>query len=328
MSGGGRPTLLVLRALGLGDLCTAVPALRALRRAHPDHHLVLAAPAWQEPLARLVGVDEVADTHGLETLPHRPEGIDVAVNLHGRGPQSSRLLTEVRPGRLVAFAHPEVAETAGGPRWREEEHEVQRWCGLLTESGIPADPTELALPVPPAAEPWRRDAVVVHAGAASPARQWPADRFARVVRVLSECGQDVLLTGGRAERARCEEVVRLAHLRDERGSVEVVAGRTDLPTLAATVAAARAVICGDTGIAHLASAYRTPSVVLFGPTPPRWWGPPTDGPHRVLWTGRTGDPHGQRLDPGLAEIGVPEVLDEIGSLLGPVLVAEERRVRA
>ncbi len=36
--------LLVLRALGLGDLLVAVPALRGLRERYPDHHLVLAAP--------------------------------------------------------------------------------------------------------------------------------------------------------------------------------------------------------------------------------------------------------------------------------------------
>ena len=46
-----QPTLVAYRALGLGDLLTGVPALRALRDAFPEHRLVLAAPAVLAPLA-------------------------------------------------------------------------------------------------------------------------------------------------------------------------------------------------------------------------------------------------------------------------------------
>ncbi|MEP6462238.1 MAG: glycosyltransferase family 9 protein [Frankiaceae bacterium] len=52
----------------------------------------------------------------------------------------------------------------------------------------------------------------------------------------------------------------------------VLAGRTSLPRLAALIADAAVLPCGDTGVAHLDSAYRTLSVLLFGPTPPARWG--------------------------------------------------------
>src|SRR5690606_22400641 len=58
--GGTVPRLVVLRALGLGDLLTAAPALRALAAAFPDHHRVLAAPAALRGLVELIGgVDEI-----------------------------------------------------------------------------------------------------------------------------------------------------------------------------------------------------------------------------------------------------------------------------
>jgi ADP-heptose:LPS heptosyltransferase len=47
--------ILVLRALGVGDLAAGVPALRALRAAFPDRTLALAAPAWLTPLIELTG---------------------------------------------------------------------------------------------------------------------------------------------------------------------------------------------------------------------------------------------------------------------------------
>ncbi len=66
--------ILALRALGVGDLATAVPAVRALRAAYPDQQLVLAAPAWLGPLVELVGgVDRLLPTDGLDRLA-RPAG--------------------------------------------------------------------------------------------------------------------------------------------------------------------------------------------------------------------------------------------------------------
>ena len=96
----------------------------------------------------------------------------------------------------------------------------------------------------------------------------------------------------------------------------VYAGRTSLVELAALVGAAARVVCGDTGVAHLATALGTPSVVLFGPTPPHRWGPPPErARHRVLWAGTTGDPHASAPHPGLLEIDVADVRRESARLL-------------
>jgi ADP-heptose:LPS heptosyltransferase len=308
--GADRPLLVAYRALGLGDFLTGVPALRALARAFPGHRRVLAAPAAVAPLAALTGaVDAVVDAAALAPLPPALHGAAVAVNLHGRGPQSHRALLAAAPERLVAFAHPEAWPQ--GPRWRPDEHEVHRWCRLLAECGIPADPRELDLGAPDQPPPGGAGATVIHPGAASGARRWPAERFAAVAGAERAAGRTVLVTGGPAERALADTVAAGAGLPPE----AVLAGATDLVGLAATVAAAARVVCGDTGVAHLAVALGTPSVVLFGPTPPAEWGPPADRPrHRALWAGRRGDPHAEEPDPGLLAIGVGEVLAALDHL--------------
>jgi ADP-heptose:LPS heptosyltransferase len=314
--------VLALRALGLGDLLTAVPALRAIRRAHPCGRLVLAAPLWQWPIARECGVDQIvafdavrgiddADLAAVvrEWATANDEPIETAVNLHGRGPQSTRALAALSPRRLIAFASDAAPAGAPAVRWDPAEHEVRRWCRLLDEHGIPADPAELFIDPPDVAAPIEPGTVVVHPGAAAPSRRWPPARFAIVAAALLGAGREVAYTGTAAEAELCCAIRGMA------GGGRVLAGRTDLAQLVAAVSVAGAVITNDTGTAHLASACRTPSVVMFGPEPPSRWGPPADGPHRALWHGGSGDPHGTELDAGLAAITVDEVLAALAEVM-------------
>ncbi|WP_410821348.1 glycosyltransferase family 9 protein [Micromonospora sp. 050-3] len=304
--------ILVLRALGVGDLVTAVPALRALRAAYPSRELALAAPGWLAPLVDLVGgVDRLVDTAGLERPLRVSSAPRVAVNLHGRGPQSHRLLAATRPGRLLAYASPDAGH-ADGPRWVVDEHEVDRWCRLLSWYDIPADRADLALRRPgPTEVP--SGVTLLHPGSKIPAKRWPAERFAALARALTDQGHRVLLTGSADERALAARVADAAGL----SSDAVLAGRTDLGALAALVADARLVVSGDTGVAHLATGYGTPSVVLFGPVPPAHWGPPPDRPrHRVLWAGEADWPRwdGVGSHPTMAALRLDEVLAAVAEV--------------
>jgi ADP-heptose:LPS heptosyltransferase len=311
------PRLLILRALGLGDLLTAVPALRALGHAHPGHRRVLAAPAALRPLLPLIGaVHDLEPVGELEALPERAAHADVAVNLHGSGPESHRLLLATAPRRMLAFACDAVPESAGGPAWNDQEHERDRWCRLLRASGIPADPLDLELRRPARSSLARPGAVVLHPGAASAARRWPVERWARAAAELRGAGHEVLVTGGPGEVELATAVCQAGGL----GQHARMAGRTDLAALASIVAEAAVVVCGDTGVAHMATALGTPSVVLFGPTSPARWGPPGERPrHTVLWAGREGDPHAGVVDPGLLEIAVEDVLDAMTMRRGAAL---------
>jgi ADP-heptose:LPS heptosyltransferase len=305
--------ILILRALKLGDFLTGLPAYRALRRAHPRAEIVLAAPRALEPLRELTGgtIDRIADARALEPLARELHGADLAVNLHGSGPQSHRILLAARPRRFIAFAHDDVPESAGGAPFDPSEHEVARWCRVLAHAGIPADPCELDLAVPPVLVPRRiRGATLVHPGAASEARRWPVERWIEVARAEQRLGRTVIVTGGADEVERARTVASAAGV----PSTHVYAGRTNLRELAALVAAAGRVVCGDTGVAHLATAYRTPSVVLFGPIAPTAWGPPPRPYHRVLWNGTTGDPHANRVDPGLLAIRPERVIAALDAL--------------
>jgi ADP-heptose:LPS heptosyltransferase len=308
----------VLRALGLGDLLTGVPAYRALRAAFPRERLLLAAPRALEPLARLTGaVDAVVDTgpwtgalrtDDLPALDARLHGAALAVNLHGRGPQSTAILRAARPRRLIAFG-----SGTEGVAWHPGEHEVARWCRLLREHGIPADdgPARLWIRAPDRRVPAHaRGATLLHPGAAGRARRWPPERFAAVARQEVGAGREVVITGSPAEVGLARAVAARARLPER----SVLAGATDVEGLAALVAGAARVVCGDTGVAHLATALRTPSVVLFGPVPPAEWGPPALPEHVALWAGGRGDPHGKRPDAGLLTIPVAAVRQSLDRL--------------
>ncbi|HEY2191664.1 MAG TPA: glycosyltransferase family 9 protein [Actinomycetospora sp.] len=296
-----------------------MPALRLMRRALPEHRIVLLGPAWVGDVAGFP-VDAVAD----DAAAPAP---DVVVNLHGRGPQShARLdaLARSRPVRRIGHAAPGW----DGPAWVDdpERPERRRWCDLLATCGLVGDDEaavaadDLRLPTPdvggaslPASGGRRAtsSAVVIHPGAAFGSKRWPVDRFAAVAEALAGDGHRVVVTGGRDESALTAAVAAAS------GGLDL-AGRTSLLDLLVLVAGARLVIAGDTGIAHVATAFGIPSVTLFGPVGPTQWGPPADPRHVVLTDAsvRRGERFADEPDPALLAVTVDDVLGCARVLVG------------
>ena len=204
-----------------------------LRAALPDRVLALAAPAWLTPLVELIGgVDRLVPTAGLAPVGWRVPPPYRAVNLHGRGPESHRLLLASAPKRLWAFRCPDAGHL-DGPQWMDDR-----------ARGRPVVPVAAVVrgaerPVGSRASTTRTVEVpagvtVLHPGGKSPERRWPAERFGVLARELVALGHRPVVTGTPAERPLAERVAAVGGLPPE----AVLAGRTGLAELAALVARA------------------------------------------------------------------------------------------
>ena len=243
-------------------------------------------------------------TDGLTPRRWPIEPPEVAVNLHGCGPESHRLLLAAEPAKLWASPTPTPGIPTVPSGWRRNTRCVAGAGSSATTVSAPTGPIcpLRYRPIRSRAEsrhPSRRQ-VAVPALAGRPVRGGrpgavPARPPGRGHRFAGGAGH-------RGARGRAAGLPRTAAL----------AGRTGIGELAGLVAHARLVISGDTGIAHLATAYGTPSVVLFGPMSPARWGPPPGRPyHRAIWHGvrsEPGDAPGPEVHPALLAIGVDEVL--------------------
>lgn len=288
-------SVLVFRALQLGDMLCVVPAFRALRAAFPNARITLAGLPWAVSFAERFRryIDDVLEFPGHPSLPERAHDAsaeaafyeearrrryDLALQLHGSGPVVNRLVERMGARRTAGFTlTPDDHGDGWYTPWPERGHEIHRFLSLLDFIGIPRQGDHLEFPLTAAdraeqAAAARRHGlgadgyVVVHPGARLRSRRWPAKRFAAVADHLAALGNKVVLTGSPAE-VELTAAVRRAMTRP---AVDL-GGLNSLGGMAAVIGAARLLVSNDTGVSHIAAALRTPSVfVTLGSDPDRW----------------------------------------------------------
>jgi ADP-heptose:LPS heptosyltransferase len=252
----------------------ALPALRALRRAHPRAQIDAVGPPALWSVAGSL-VDRVVSID-------RPL---FAPLLAGRpSPELREWLAGTTLGVLwTAHDRSEVLRAAGVPRvihrspYPPPGIHAARW--LLEGLEAPWDEAvlepPLVIPTPGERDAGRRilsgmglnAPVILHPGAGAAWKRWPAERFAGLAAKLRRRGTPVALLEGPADAPAVADVLsRLT------GPVAVI--REGSPrALAAILAAARLFVGNDSGPTHLAAAVGTPTVALFGPTDPASWSP-------------------------------------------------------
>lgn len=279
--------LLVVRLGSLGDLIHTLPAVSAIRRAHPDAEIDWMVDAVHRDLLDLVPILTNVITLNRPTTAGWIEARatlrarDYAVALDFQGLIKSAALTWMSGARrCIGFDRASLREPMAASFYSQHvvvddsRHVIHKNLQLAAVVGAETAPLEfpLAEVASPALDSLRPQLpgpfVLLNCGAAWPNKRWPAERFGRVARWLKDAHDlaSVALWGP-GERALADEAARVS------GGAAVAAPETNLRDLVALSRAARLIVSGDTGPTHIACAVGTPVVALFGPTSPARNGP-------------------------------------------------------
>lgn len=309
--------LAIFRALQVGDMLCAVPALRAIRAALPRTHITLAGLPWASQFVQRYSryVDEFVPFPGHPAFPEQPvreaeleafysgmrgRSFDLALQMHGSGQVSNRIVAEFGAAAVAGCVPP--GSTVGDPvsfmEYPEEGPEPLRLLRLAEFIGAPSMGSHLEFPLTDEDERELRNSglaaglepggyICIHPGARIRDKCWPPARFAEVADALAdEFKLRIVLTGSAKEADLTAAVASCM-----RNATVDTASPLSLGAMAALMSRARLLVCNDTGVSHIAAGLQLPSVVIFSKADMPRWAPLDQDRHRCIW-----DPEGQRVE--------------------------------
>jgi heptosyltransferase-1 len=315
--------LLVVRLGAMGDILHSMPAVTALRQAHPEWVIGWAIePKWRglfcangcdpkTPQMPLVDRLHLVPAKRWAKSPLNPSTLndifrarrevramdyDIVVEMQG-AVRAAMVARWARTGRVIGEAQPR--EFAA--KWLFNEKVATRGVHVIEQSveianAIIGESLPMTLPLLPRdaaadarASELKQPFVLLSPGAGWGAKRWPADRYGAVARQLANAGYAVVINNGPGEEHLGQEIVE-----SSAGTARVLV--LDMVELIAVTRCASLAIAGDTGPLHLASALGRPTVGIYGPTDPARNGP-FHGPHRVLRHPESVRDHARRSQP-------------------------------
>jgi ADP-heptose:LPS heptosyltransferase len=288
----------IFRALQLGDLLQAIPALRAIRAGFPQAEITLIGLPWAKSFTQRFHryIDRFVEFGGfpgiseVEVIPTRIASFiqeqqaynyDLAIQMHGSGRTSNSFIlalgAKVTAGYYTGQSPERPALSAPYP---DDQPEIYRNLGLAQLVGCQDCDPGLEYPLndqdryeaaallnrlPRMERPW----IALHAGARPSSRRWPTQYFAAIADNLAlKYNAQIILTGSADEKVIVQAVETQMKFRPLN-----LAGKTSLGGLAALIGELDLFVSNDTGPAHIANALDTPSITIFGPADHRRWAP-------------------------------------------------------
>ncbi|HEX5326444.1 MAG TPA: glycosyltransferase family 9 protein [Acetobacteraceae bacterium] len=303
--------ILVVKVDHIGDLITALPAIRQLKAHFPAASIhVLASPTLSGLAALETAIDSVIPFeffHARSSLGQKsvtfteldelcqrlqPYCFDLAIDLR-KHPETRPLLRAAGAKYLAGFDHEgdfpwlDIAlEWEGDRRLHPKRHHVTDDLLHLVDAvaraaagghhGLAADVVvslQAASPLPARLESlFGRRVVCVHPGAGNEMKQWPAEHFVALIDLLvQESSVSVILIGGRDENEIAERI--LSALRDPQPVCSVV-GELPLAELPVLLSRCALYVGNDSGPKHIAAAVGIPTIGIHsGVVDAREWGP-------------------------------------------------------
>ncbi|MCB1023755.1 MAG: glycosyltransferase family 9 protein [Acidobacteria bacterium] len=295
--------VLVVRLRSIGDTVLSTPSLIALRRLLPNAQIDILLEDWVAPL--LEGFEEADNVLRVSRDPKarlriarelRKQKYDVAFNLHGGTTATFFVRASGAVHRVgysnysYSFLYTHLLSSSSEFWGKEKTHSAEQQLALLGFVGVPVrDRPKTHLNITDKASrsiEEKLDAVVstgrsklalIHPVAAFETKQWATENFAKIAEFLSEKGFQVAAAATKKER---EVLTRLKEMSKAR---IITFDDLTLPEISALASRSRIFVGNDSGIAHIAAAVKTPSVVIFGSSNRDHWRPWTDTPNEIVY---------------------------------------------
>lgn len=273
--------VLAVRFSSIGDVLLTTPLLRAVRRQHPAARIsVLTKQAYVPLLSHNPHLNQVLGMRDGQTLASLASELRAGRYTHLLDLHDSlrtRLLRALVPGPWSSYPKHRVARSvlihAKRNLYADTRPVPERYFSAALDLDVKPDGAPPELFWAPEAEsevddwlattiaPPRRPLIALAPGAAHATKKWPQQHWLALVQRLVAQGFDTALVGGVEDVPLSTAISNAAP-----GQVLNAAGRFGLQGTAALLQRAAAVVSGDTGVMHMATAVGTPVVALFGPT--------------------------------------------------------------